>query len=80
MHASILCLKEKDCQFALEAFDSGMSLSAHLKHLPVDFLKIDACCVKDNIADSVDVAMVYAIDHIGHVINLKQSPSSLRIN
>jgi EAL domain-containing protein (putative c-di-GMP-specific phosphodiesterase class I) len=67
----IIDIKERGSRFALDDFGSGLSSFNYLKTLPVDYVKIDGRFVRDMVGNSVDNAMVAAINQVGHVMGIR---------
>jgi len=62
-------LHELGIRFALDDFGTGFSSFNYLKHLPVEYIKIDGTFVRDIASDPVDQAMVRSINHIAHSLD-----------
>ena len=63
-------LKESGCRFALDDFGTGLASFSYLKHLPVDYLKIDGSFVRDVAKDPTNRAMLGAINEVGHIMGI----------
>ena len=68
---SISTIRGLGCKIALDDFGSGLSSFAYLKNLPVDYLKIDGCLIRELENDPINVTMVESIIHIGHKMKLE---------
>lgn len=62
-------LRQIGCKTALDDFGSGMSSFAYLRDLPVDIVKIDGRFVRNIAQNSIDEAMVRAMNDIGHALS-----------
>lgn len=61
-------LRALGCRFALDDFGAGFSSFGYLKHLPVDFIKIDRCFVENLAHNPVDLALIRAITDIAKAL------------
>ncbi|MEB3211387.1 MAG: EAL domain-containing protein [Leptolyngbyaceae bacterium] len=64
-------IKRIGCQFALDDFGSGVSSFSYLRHLPIDYLKIDGNFVRSLLSDPVNCAIVESVNHIGHLMGIQ---------
>jgi len=59
------------CRFALDDFGTGFSSLSHLRHLPVDFVKIEGSFVEGMNASTVDHTMVSSITNLAQSLRMK---------
>jgi diguanylate cyclase (GGDEF)-like protein/PAS domain S-box-containing protein len=64
-------LKQMGFRFALDDFGVGMNSFAYLKHLAIDYLKIDGSFVKNILTETIDRALVSCMNQIAHELGAK---------
>lgn len=64
-------LRERGCRFALDDFGRGVSSMAYLKHLSVDYLKIDGSFILNMADNQIDQAMVSAMNQMAHALGIE---------
>jgi len=63
-------LRELGCRFALDDFGTGFSSFTHLRHLPVDFVKIEGSFVEGMADNELDHTMVASIAGLARSMKL----------
>ncbi|MEW6353557.1 MAG: EAL domain-containing protein [Pseudomonadota bacterium] len=64
-------LRALGCRFALDDFGAGFNSYSYLKHLPVDYLKIDGTFITHLVHDPVDQTLVKSMIEIAHTLGKK---------
>jgi diguanylate cyclase (GGDEF)-like protein/PAS domain S-box-containing protein len=64
-------LRKQGVRFALDDFGTGFSSISHLKHLPVDFVKIEGSLITDLTESSRDRTMVKSMVSLAHALDLR---------
>ncbi len=67
----VLALRELGCELALDDFGTGYSSFSYLQRLPVDYIKIDGCFVRDLVRNPVDQKMIRMIGEIGREAGMR---------
>ncbi len=67
----IEALKKLGCRIALDDFGTGFSSLAYLRHLPIDFIKIDGMFVTSVADDEIDYRMLSSIQQLAELLHIR---------
>ena len=59
------------CEFSLDDFGSGLGSFSNLKHLPIDYLKIDGTYTRNLVSDEVNQEMVNAMIKLARTMEFR---------
>jgi len=59
------------CEFSLDDFGSGLGSFSSLKHLPIDYLKIDGTYTRNLASDQVNQEMVFAMIKLARTMHFR---------
>lgn len=67
----LLGLRKRGFAFALDDFGSGFASYGYLKEMPVDYVKIDGCFVKNLASNAKDYAIVKSVNDVCRVMGIE---------
>ncbi|WP_299810533.1 EAL domain-containing protein [uncultured Shewanella sp.] len=67
----LLDLRKRGFAFALDDFGSGFASYGYLKEMPVDYVKIDGCFVKNLVHNAKDYAIVKSVNDVCRVMGIE---------
>jgi len=70
-HRFVNVLHGIGCRFALDNFGSGIGSFSNLRHLSIDYLKIDGAFIRDLETDTVNRAMVTAMIKLARTLDFQ---------
>ncbi|MDH5736161.1 MAG: EAL domain-containing protein, partial [Gammaproteobacteria bacterium] len=68
------------CFFSLDNFDCGSLSLEYLRHMNVDFLKVEGVLLKKSTTDKISLSIIKAINEIAHSLNMMTIASSVETN
>ncbi|WP_415903579.1 putative bifunctional diguanylate cyclase/phosphodiesterase [Neptuniibacter sp. QD29_5] len=71
LESFVMSLKDKGFKLAIDDFGSGFSSFHYLKHLPIDYVKIEGEFIANMANDARDMAFVNSISHLSQELNVE---------